>query len=306
MAASGDKKADLAVDCKDPLGEGTFYDSKTGQLWWISIPMESLIHRLDAASNKTQTWRMPEMISYVVATKSEGRMLVASHGGLNSFDPGTGELTRIKQIESTKPMNRSNDACCDPKGNLWVGTMQNNVAPDQSDIAIVAASGALYRVDAQLGIELKVPDIEISNSCCFAPDGRTMYFCDTPKNMIWAFDVDVDTGQLTNQRDFASHDRGWPDGATVDSEGCVWSTRYDGGCVIRFTPEGKVDRIIEVPASKVTCCTFGGSDLSTLYITTARLGLDEKGLADEPHAGGLFAVSLDVPGVPDASFAGTI
>ena len=297
--------AELAVDCKNPLGEGAFYDVATGTLWWITIPMPSRIHRLDVSSGDTQSWEVSEMVSYAVPSQGD-RLLVASHGGLNGFDPASGKLERLKQIEPMKPFNRSNDACCDLLGNLWVGTMQNNVAPDQSEIGIVSRSGSLFRVDPQLGIERKVPDIGISNSCCFSPDGRKMYFCDTPQEVIWSFDHDPDTGELSNKRDFASDSRGHPDGATVDSDGCVWSARYDGSCVTRFSPAGKVDSYLEVPASKVTCCTFGGPELDTLYITTARQGLTPGQLADEPHAGGLFAARTGVPGCPDVRFAGTL
>lgn len=300
-----DLKAELAVDCKDPLGEGTFYDSATNELWWISIPHPSRIHRLDVETQAHSAWEMSEMVSYAVPTAGE-LMLVASHGGLNSFDPASGELKRLAKLEDMKPLNRSNDACCDTKGNLWVGTMQNNIAPDQSEISIIGATGALYRVDADLNAELKVGDVGISNSCCFSPDGRTMYFCDTLTGVIWAYDLDPDSGAISNRRDFATHERGHPDGATVDADGCVWSARYDGGCVIRFTPEGKEDLIVEVPTTNITCCSFGGPRLDTLYITTARAGKDASQLEGEPEAGSLFAAVPGVTGIADVRFAGSV
>ena len=265
------KSVEVAVDCKDNLGEGTFFDQGKNELWWISIPPTSCIHRLDISTGKVDTWEMPEMVSYAVRTKSPDKLLVASHGGLNSFDPATGRLERIRQVETMRPFNRCNDACCDLQGNLWVGTMQNNVAPDGSDIKIVSNTGSLYRVDEQLNVVEKETGFGISNSCCFAPDGKTLYSCDTLQEVIWAYDLDLDSGAISNRRDFAVFERGLPDGATVDEDGCVWSSRFDGACVVRFTPDGKVDAVIEMPTPKITCCTFGGDALDTLYITTAKI-----------------------------------
>ena len=295
-------KAELLLDCQDTLGEGLCYDAKANLLWWVDIPMPSKLHCLDLATQEHRSWKMPEMISYAVP-RASGGLLIASHGGLNAFDPDEGEIRRIKQIED-RPFNRSNDACCDPAGNLWVGTMQNNVAPDVSPIKIASGSGALYRVDAQLEIELKLDGIEIPNACCFSPDGSVMYFCDTPENNIRAYDLDLASGAIKPGRDFATHERGLPDGATVDADGGVWSARFGGSCVIRFDPDGKPDQIIEVPASQITCCTFGGPELDTMYITTARIDLPADKLAKEPQAGGLFAAKPGRKGVPDQQFAG--
>lgn len=295
-------KAELLLDCQNALGEGLFHDAAAGQLWWVDIPMPSKLHRLELASGAHRSWEMPEMISYAVP-RASGGLLVAGHGGLSSFDPADGGLKRIRQLED-RPFNRSNDACCDASGRLWVGTMQNNFAPDRSAIAIVGGSGALYRVDHGLAVELMLDGIEIPNACCFSPDGRTMYFCDTPQNMIRAYDIDPASGALGPARDFATHGRGGPDGATVDADGGVWNARYGGGCVVRFAPDGSEDQVVEVPASQVTCCGFGGPELDTLYITTARNGLTPAQLAAEPHAGGLFAVKPGRKGLADQRFGG--
>lgn len=296
-------RAELAVDCRNSLGEGTFYDIKEDALWWVDIAPPSFVYRLNVASGEVSKWPMPEMISYAVP-RAGGGMLLVGHGGLHSFDPASGATELLRRIETTLPFNRSNDSCCDPKGNLWAGTMQNNIAPDLQPISIVGASGGLYRIDAKLAVQRKVADVAISNSCCFSPSGELMYFCDTPQKVIWSYDIDLDSGELGARRDLATYERGGPDGATVDSDGCIWSTRYGGGCVVRFTPAGKVDAVVEVPASQVTCCSFGGPRLDTLYITTARIDLSDRQLEDEPAAGGLFALRPGATGIADVPFAG--
>ena len=295
--------AELVVDCKNQLGEGTFYDNTTGLLWWVNIPLPSKLFCLTTGADTVREWQMPEMISYAVP-KASGGLLICAHGGLSSFTPDDVAYQRLKTLEPLQPFNRCNDACCDPNGNLWVGTMQNNLTPDGSPLAISQVSGNLHRVEPSLTAAAVVTDIAISNSCCFSPDGKKMYFCDTPRNIIWSYDLDLATGKITNQHDFATYDRGLPDGSTVDAQGCVWNARYGGGCVVRFTPDGTLDKVVEVPASNVTCCTFGSVNLETLYITTARTDQTESQLANEPYAGGLFAVNTGSKGVPDVPFAG--
>ena len=295
--------AELVVDCRDRLGEGLFWDAGAGRLYWVDIGLPARLHSCDAGGGDSRTWPMPELTSYAVA-RTSGGMLIASHGGLNSFDPDRGELVRIGPIETMRPFNRSNDACCDPAGRLWVGTMQNNIAPDNSMMPIVGSTGALYRVGPELKPELMLDDIGIPNSTCFAPDGRTMYFCDTLQGVIWQFDFDSESGKISNRRDFARYEAGDPDGSTVDAEGCLWNARFDGGCVVRFAPDGSVDTVVSVPTSEVTSCNFGGDDLDTLFITTKKLDPQDRRRDDEPNSGSLFAVRPGVRGVADIPFAG--
>ena len=144
--------------------------------------------------------------------------------------------------------------------------------------------------------------ITISNTVCWSPDGKTMYFSDTATGVIWAYDYDLDEGVITNRRDFARFERGDPDGSTVDAEGCLWNCRWDGGCVVRFTPAGKVDRVIDVPAARPTSCAFGGTGLDELYITSARYGMSPAEIAAAPRAGDLFVCRPGVRGVAAPEF----
>jgi L-arabinonolactonase len=291
-----------AVRCGDKLGESAFWDPRRGRLWWVDIPAPSRLHWLDPVTGETQTFAMPEMVSCVRAARDGETLIAACHSGVARINAATGALTRLFNPEPHKPFNRGNDGATDPRGRFWFGTMQNNVAPDGSDYALIENSGTLYRLDADLTVTAFETSIGVPNSTAFSPDGRTMYFCDTTTGMISAFDYDLDAGLPTRKRDFARFARGWPDGSTVDSEGCLWSTRWDGGCVVRFSPDGEVDQIVELPTSKITSCAFGGPGLELLFITTSRNGMSADEIAAHPEAGDLFVCRPGAKGVAAAEF----
>lgn len=297
-------EAKSLIDCQCTIGEGVFWDARAGHLWWVDVPMPSRLFRFDPANDTLQTWDMDEMITSVTVRENGNGLIIASHGGINFFDPENPVLKRILDPEPMRPFNRSNDGAADPAGRYWLGTMQNNIAPDRSGMAIVSNSGALYRIDADLSCHTMATDITIANTICWSPDASIMYSTDTATGTMFAYDFDVATGAISNKRDFARFDRGHPDGSTVDAEGYLWNARWDGACVVRFAPDGSVDRVIEMPADQVTNCAFGGSDLSTLFITTARYGLSEEDLETTPDAGNIFVVNTDVQGLADNRFAG--
>ena len=163
--------------------------------------------------------------------------------------------------------------------------------------------GQLYSYEGGPGPRVLAPDVRIANSIAFSPDGRRMYFADTPTRIIRAYDYDLDSGELSGERVFAAlRGPGSPDGSTVDSDGCLWNAEWGGGRVVRYTPHGRIDRIVELPCAQVTCCAFGGDKLDRLFVTTARTGLDSAALAREPKAGALFAVDAGVRGLADTAF----
>ncbi len=298
------ENAKSLIDCKCCLGEGIFWDERDGCLWWVDVPMPSAVFRHNPRSQTTESWPVNEMVASLAIRENGDGLIIASHGGMNFFDPGTGKLKRLFDPEPMKPFNRSNDGAADPAGRFWLGTMQNNIAPDQGAMNIVSASGALFRIEPDLSCHLMAEDITIANTICWSPDAKIMYTTDTVTGVIFAYDFDLAAGAITNKRDFARFDRGHPDGSTVDADGYLWNARWDGSCVVRFAPDGTVDRVIEVPAAQVTNCTFGGDDMSTLYITTARYGLGDNDLKDTPEAGNIFAYQTGVRGRPDNRFAG--
>lgn len=295
---------ECVLDCRNKLGEGIIWDAAEKVLWWVDVPMPSEIHRLDPRTGDHKVWQFAEMVMSL-SKRRDGTLLVASHHGLNIFNPTDGTLKRVAAPEADKPLNRSNDGSTDAKGRFWFGTMRNNIAPDNTYLAVPESGGTLYRVGADM---VPVPmdgGVGIANATCWAPDGRTMYFADTLAGNIYAYDYDLELGAISNKRVFFDHSGdGFPDGSTVDAEGHMWNARWEGGCVLRISPDGKIDRKIDVPANRVTCCAFGGEDLGTLYITTSRLHFTEDELKTQAQAGGVFAVRPGVKGVVQAQFAG--
>lgn len=295
--------AECVVDCRDHLGEGIFWDEKEQALYWLDVPMPSKLHRWDPESREHQVWDMPEMISSM-SVREKGGLLIASHHGLNHFDFDQEGLTRILEPEKEQPENRCNDGASDRNGRFWFGTMQNNISPEATNLPIEKNSGTLYRFDPDHSLHPMETNIGISNTLAWSPDNTIMYFTDTLTGWISAFDYEHSIGTISNRQNFAYAERGYPDGSTVDAEGYLWNCRWEGGCVIRFAPDGSIDQIVEVPVQRVTSCTFGGKNLDTLYMTTARWDMTEKEIEENPSAGGLFAVKPRVRGLPDACFGG--
>ena len=198
------------------------------------------------------------------------------------------------------PRVRLNDGRADPAGNFWVGSMQNNVAADGSEIPITdKAAGQLYRIAASGMVSVHKTGIGITNTLAWSPDGTLFYCGDTLENAIYVWDYDRATGTIVNERPFfAGFERGQPDGSAIDSAGYLWNARYGGGCVVRVAPDGKIDRILEMPVGNITTCTFGGADLRTLFITTAQGGSGRS----ERLAGGLYAMTVETPGLPENRF----
>lgn len=294
----------VAVPAMDKLGEGAFWCPDEAALYWLDVPMPSRIHRLHPASGTHDEWPMREMVASM-AKRPDGTLLVASHHGLNSFDPRTGSLTRLAAPEAHLPDNRSNDGAPDARGRFWYGTMCNNIAADGSYFDRGLASGILWKVEPDLTATPMVEGIGISNAVAFSPDNRTFYFADTIQETIYAFDFDIETGTLGERRVFAGPQGdglGYPDGACIDAEGYLWNARWEGACVIRFAPDGRVDRIVAIPASRVTSCAFGGDALDTLYVTTSRLHLGDEELRRYPDAGALFSFRPGVRGLKRPSF----
>jgi L-arabinonolactonase len=291
-------KVEIAVRAGDRLGESAFWDARRGRLWWVDIPYPSRLHQLDPSTGATRDWAMPEMVTCVRAARDGRTLIAACHTGLARIDAETGALERLYDPEPHRPFNRGNDGATDPRGRFWFGTMQNNLSPDGGDYPLIEDSGAFYRLDADLKTTLFEDNIGVSNSTAFSPDGRTMYFCDTRRGVIWAYNYDLETGVPSNRREFARFERGHPDGSTVDAEGGLWNARWGGGCVVRYTPDGRYDRVIELPTPKVTSCAFGGPGLEWLFITTAGGGPG----GSDPEAGHLYVCRPGVRGVEAAEF----
>lgn len=239
---------------------------------------------------------MPDL-SCGVALGRGGKMIVALGRALHTLGPDGNLSDPLVTIEAGPPQNRLNDLRCDRSGNLWIGTMWDFGK---------RVAGALYRVAPDFSVTCVRRDIRVPNALALSPDGRTLYFADTGTGWIEQAELDDVTGLPGPWRPFAAPDAapGRPDGATVDAEGYIWSARIGGGCLARFTRDGRLDRIVPLPVSKPTACAFGSADLRTLYITTASQGLSAENRAHEPLAGRVLAIRPGVEGLPEDVFAG--
>lgn len=287
------------VPAGDRCGEGVVWNAAEQAVYWTDIN-RFLIHRYDPATKSTQNWLFDEPVTTIGLTDRPGTLILALGSKVILWQPGTDARTDFARPEKNTPKVRLNDGRPDPFGNLIVGSMFNNVAPDGSGVDITGpALGGLYRVTKEGASETIRSEIGISNTMCWDVARRRFYTGDTLKNELWAFDYDPATGAVSGQSTwFSGFERGSPDGSQIDSEGHVWNCRYHGGCIVRVSPEGKVSRVLDMPVSNITNCTFGGADLKTLYITTAQGGNGPL----ERLAGGLFAIELDVAGLAETVF----
>ncbi len=273
------------------LGEGPMWSAREQALWFTDIKSDT-IHRFEPATGARQSWPTPPNPGFILPCGVDG-FVVGLQSGLHDFRPDTASFTLRQPVECDVPGNRLNDGHVDAAGRLWFGTMDDGCREP---------TGSLYRYDSR-GLHRADSGYAITNGPATSPDGRTLYHTDTRNGLIHAFDLSED-GHVTGKRIFATVDRGKPDGPIVDSEGCVWSALYGGWGLDRYAPSGELLRHYPLPVSNVTKAAFGGPDLKTLYVTSARQELDEAALKRQPLAGGLFAIDVDVEGLPQHHFAG--
>jgi len=290
------------LEAKNKLGEGCLWDVEGQCLWWLDIAPITKLNILDPVTGATRHWTFPAIIT-CFALAGGGKLILGGEHGLFWFEPATGALTDFTKPELDRPQNRGNDGAADAKGRFWFGTMQQNIAADGSDIDITQNSGALYRVGTDGVSKMMVDEVGVSNGPCWSPDNKVFYFSDSRAQIIYAFDFDVESGNLSNQRVFNdSKAYGYPDGATVDAEGYVWSARWEGGCVLRFDPKGRLDRIVPMPVTRPTCVVFGGAKLDTIYVTSSAANLPVEVLKQHPLSGGVFCFDPHVAGLPKYKF----
>jgi sugar lactone lactonase YvrE len=240
-----------------------------------------------------------------VVLREAGGALIACNDGLWFLNPGTGELSLFCRPEADRPDNRANEAKCDPRGRFWLGTMQNNLHPDGTDKPMTADTGALYCVHPDGHWTREVDGVGLSNTLAWTPDRRSLLFADTRTNVISSFAYDDADGRLGEGRVFSDAKLpGYCDGSTIDAEGHLWNCRFAGSAIVRFAPDGRVERIIELPVTNPTSCCFGGPDLTTLYVTSARFGRTSEQLAANPREGALLSIETGIVGTISTRFAG--
>ena len=289
-------KVDCVLDSACALGEGPYYDRDGDRLLFVDI-IDQKGFILSPGSGKLRTLDFPEPVSTVIPRTSGGYIATLA-SRIVTVDE-TGAIADFT-VGDRNPACRSNEARTDSRGRLWLGTMQNNIGPNREDLPVTASIGTLHRIDANGTATPFLDRIGISNTLVWSPDDRILYFGDTVEKKIEAFDFDAEAGTITNRRPFVTGGPGGPDGSAIDEEGCVWNARWGAACLIRYRPDGTEDRRIELPVVQPTSCVFGGADLSTLYITSARVGLTEPAVLD----GALLAINPGVKGLPCFPFAG--
>ena len=285
---------ELLYKCKNILGEGVTFSSNNNMLYWLDIGNLSKLFKLNLSSDKKEIFDLPEIVTST-SVKSDNELIFCSNNGINLFNLDTSEFKRIINIEDSLPLTRSNDGASDALGRFWFGTMQNNFDKNGNDIPIKENIGKLYKVDNDNSVTIVEQDLGIPNTIVWSPDNTKFYFTDTLDGNILKFDFDLENGTLSNKLNFANFDRGYPDGSTIDTDGCIWNCRYGGSCIVRFDPKGQVDQVIEMPVQNITNCVFGGQDLKTLFVTTA----GNKGPNQNDLDGSLFAININYQGLED-------
>ena len=289
-------QVELVVDAHATIGEGALWNSAGQVLYWVDI-MGCKLHVHDPSGESDRVMDIGQPVGTVVVRASGGLMLALKEG-FAAFDPASGELTLLHDPEAALPENRFNDGKCDPAGRFWAGTMA---------IDPVEGAGALYCMDTDLSVRKMLGQVSISNGIVWSLDGARMYYIDSLRYDVLAYDYDVGTGNISNERIAFRVPRevGLPDGMAIDAEGMLWIAHFDGAKVCRWHPDsGEILQTIELPVSKTTSCAFGGPDLDTLYITSGSLGMTDEEKEREPHAGGLFAARPGCRGVEPFQFGG--
>ena len=287
-------KVELLDECNNSLGEGITYSSNANFLYCLDIGNLSKLHKLDLSLKKKEIFELPEIVT-ATSVRSSDELILATNNGIKLFNTFNKKFESILNIESQQLLTRSNDGASDSLGRFWFGTMQNNFDKNGKSIPINENIGKLYKVDTNKKISIVEEELGIPNTFVWSPDNKNFYFTDTLNGTILSYDFELESGELSNKKNFATFDRGHPDGSTIDTDGCVWNCRWGGSCIVRFTPSGKVDQIIEMPVQNITNCIFGGSDMKTLFITTA----SNEGKNKNDLDGSLFSINLNYQGIED-------
>lgn len=286
------------IECVSPAGdvcgEGAVWHPQEQALYWTDIN-RFLLHRFVPGSRATGTWFFDEPVTSVNLTTDPDQLLLVLASKVGLWSPSRGSYIRTVFQLPTAPNMRFNDARVDPRGSLWAGTMRNNVGPEGEDLDVQFSDAVLYRIDPSGDVSEWKHGLGISNTLAWSPDRKTFYFGDSTANAIYRFAYDEQTGSIADETPFlAGYEKGAPDGSAIDAHGFLWNARPGAGCLIRIAPDGHVDRIVPLPVSHPTTCTFGGPKHATLYITSAR--------SSHRLCGSVFAMETDPGGLPEGRF----
>jgi L-arabinonolactonase len=287
--------ADLVdiISVGNTLGEGVLWDPLEERIWWTDI-QERRLFRHDPLRRELHTFELPERLGSFGFVAGSNEIVAAFESGFAIYHPESRHLDWLSRPDHGAKNLRFNDGRVDRQGRFWSGSMVEGKGDP---------TARLYCLQGRRA-EVRLTNIAISNSICFSPDGRHLYFADTPQRAILRYEIDPDTGSIGNQKIFARTPAGaFPDGSNVDAQGYLWNAHWGAGRVVRYAIDGSIDLEIPVPATQPTCIAFGGPNLDMLYVTSAREGLHADSLAAQPHAGDVFVYQLNIKGLADSRFA---
>lgn len=293
--------AQMVLAAEDEVGESIVWDAPSASLLWVDIAGRR-IHRMRPSDGAHRVWRAPDFPTSI-GLRTDGGAVVGLTDRVALWNYGN-DFTTLALPEPDLPDNRLNEGRVAPDGSFWVGTMQNNLTADGRPKDMDRASGGLYRIDGDGGVTRLAPEAYgITNTMAWTDDGRFIT-ADTLENRLYVYDMAADGMSLSGRKPFAEPlDRGLPDGSCLDARGYLWNCRVVGGSALaRFAPDGSLDRIVDLPCSWPTSCTFGGPDLATLYVTSARFTMAPDHLAANPQEGGVFALDVGAAGRPEPRF----
>lgn len=276
------------------LGEGILWDSRRERLWWTDIQARRL-YRYDLTGGTLEILEAPERVGSFGLVAGSERLIVAFASGIAIYEPTQQAVEWLHCPDPLVSGVRFNDGRVDRGGRFWAGTMVEDDRPE--------AAGCLYSLQGAGPARRHLENLSISNGLCVSPDGKRLYHADSPTREISVYELLEPQGALGERRPFARTPEGaYPDGAAIDAEGCVWSAHWGAGCVVRYTPAGRVDQVLEIPTKQPSCVCFGGPDLDILCVTSAREGLDGNASSLDAHAGDVFFYRMGVQGLPEAEF----
>jgi sugar lactone lactonase YvrE len=280
----------IARDARDTLGEGTMWSARENALYWVDIKGQK-VWRYDLTDEAVRSWAMPEPVGWLVERRDHPGFIAGFKSGFTALTLDPMAVTPICDPEPNQPGNRMNDAKVDASERLWAGTMDNLEQEDR---------GSLYRLDPDLSLSQHDSGYRVTNGPTFSVDGALLYHTDSARRTVFRFDLTPD-GRLENKAVFVAFEDSWgyPDGMTTDAEGGVWIAHWGGGRASRFLADGRLERSIALPASRITSCAFAGADLDRLFVTSASISA-----SNEPDAGQLFEVEPGVRGLAPQAFAG--
>lgn len=290
------RDCDLVVDSRLDLAEGPVWGSALEScLYWVGI-LDGSVHRFDFRTNVHDRWEVGQPVGSL-AIRQSGGLVLAIQDGFATMDLESQAISLVAPVELDDKSQRMNDGSCDAAGRFWAGTMSAGDA--------IEGSGSLYQLDADGSVLCKLRGITISNGIGWSPDDTTMYFVDTPTRRIDAFDFNATDGRILNRRCVVEipQDSGSLDGLAVDEEGFVWVAVWGAGEVRRYSPQGEHVSSLKLPVTAPSSCAFGGDDLETLYVTTARISLTPDEVIAQPTAGGIYGANVGVRGCPVAMAA---